>query len=33
LRHNNGFRVVLTLDLIQQSVAVELDAADLEPIR
>ena len=33
LRHNNGFRVVLTLDLIQQSVAVELDAADIEPIR
>jgi transcription elongation factor/antiterminator RfaH len=33
LRHNNGFRVVLTLDLIKQSVAVELDASDVEPIR
>jgi transcription antitermination factor NusG len=33
LRHNNSFRVVLTLDLIKQSVAVELDADDVEPIR
>jgi transcription antitermination factor NusG len=33
LRNANNFRVVLTLELIQQSVAVELDAADVEPIR
>lgn len=33
LRHNNSFRVVLTLDLIKQSVAVELDGNDVEPIR
>jgi transcription antitermination factor NusG len=33
LRHNNSFRVVLTLDLIKQSVAVELDADEVEPIR
>jgi transcription antitermination factor NusG len=32
LRTANSFRVVLTLDLIQQSVAVELDAADVEPL-
>jgi transcription antitermination factor NusG len=33
LRNANSFRVVLTLELIQQSVAVELDAADVEPLR
>ena len=33
LRHNNNYRVVLTLELISQSVAVELDADDVEPIR
>jgi transcription elongation factor/antiterminator RfaH len=33
LRHSNSFRVVLTLDLIKQSVAVELEANDVEPIR
>jgi transcription elongation factor/antiterminator RfaH len=33
LRNANRFRVVLTLELIQQSVAVELDAADVEPVR
>jgi transcription antitermination factor NusG len=33
LRHSNSFRVVLTLDLIKQSVAVELEAGDVEPIR
>jgi transcription antitermination factor NusG len=33
LRNANSFRVVLTLELIQQSVAVELDIADVEPIR
>lgn len=33
LRNANSFRIVLTLELIQQSVAVELDAADVEPIR
>ncbi len=32
VRTSNGLRVVLTLDLIQQSVAVELDAADVEPL-
>jgi transcription antitermination factor NusG len=32
VRTSNGPRVVLTLDLIQQSVAVELDAADVEPL-
>jgi transcription antitermination factor NusG len=32
VRSANGFRVVLTVELIQQSVAVELDAADVEPI-
>lgn len=32
LRKNNNFRVVLTLDQIMQSVAVEVDAADLEPL-
>jgi transcription antitermination factor NusG len=33
LRLSNSFRVVLTLDLIKQSVAVELEADDVEPIR
>lgn len=32
VRSAKGFRVVLTVELIQQSVAVELDAADVEPI-
>jgi len=32
VRNATGFRVVLTVELIKQSVAVELDAADVEPI-
>jgi len=32
VRAMNGMRVVLTLDMINQSVAVELDAADVEPL-
>jgi len=32
VRSANGFRVVLTVELIKQSVAVELDAADVEPM-
>jgi transcription antitermination factor NusG len=32
VRSANGFRVVLTVELIKQSVAVELDGADVEPI-
>lgn len=32
VRSANGFRVVLTVELIKQSVAVELDAADVEPV-
>ncbi len=32
VRNTKGFRVVLTVELIKQSVAVELDAADVEPI-
>ncbi len=32
VRTTNGFRVVITLDLINQSVAVELDATDVEPL-
>jgi transcription antitermination factor NusG len=32
LRHKNSFRVVLTLELIMHSIAVEVDACDLEPI-
>jgi transcription antitermination factor NusG len=32
VRKINGFRVVLTLDMIMQSVAVEVDADDLEPV-
>lgn len=31
-RRKSGFRVVLTLEQIQQSVAVEVDEADLEPM-
>jgi transcription antitermination factor NusG len=31
-RQKNGFRVVITLELIKQSVAVEANADDLEPI-
>ena len=32
VRTTNGLRVVITLDMINQSVAVELDAADVEPL-
>ncbi len=32
LRMKNDFRVVLTLDLIQRSVAVEVDALDVAPV-
>jgi len=32
VRNGNGLRVVITVDLIQQSVAVELDADALKPI-
>ncbi len=32
LRKKNEMRVVLTLDLIQRSVAVEVDAEDIEPV-
>jgi transcription antitermination factor NusG len=32
LHHKNQTRLVLTLDLIMKSVAVEVDAADLEPV-
>lgn len=32
VRTTNGFRVVITLDMINQSVAVELDATDVEPL-
>jgi len=31
VRHANGYRVVITVELIHQSVAVELDAHDVEP--
>ena len=31
LNKKNGLRVILTLDLIMQSIAVEVDACDLEP--
>ena len=31
IRKKNDFRVVLALDVIMQSVAVEVDADDLEP--
>jgi transcription antitermination factor NusG len=32
VRRKNGLRVVLTMDLIMQSVAVEVDATELEPL-
>jgi transcription antitermination factor NusG len=32
VRKKNDFRVVLTLDMLMQSVAVEVDADDLEPV-
>jgi len=33
VRRKNGFRVVLTLEPIMQSISVEMDERDLEPIR
>jgi len=30
VRNNNNLRIVLTLDLIQQSIVVEVDAADID---
>jgi transcription antitermination factor NusG len=33
LRHKNSTRLVLSLELIRRSVAVEIDAADLKPVR
>ncbi|MGC2694175.1 MAG: transcription termination/antitermination NusG family protein [Candidatus Angelobacter sp.] len=33
VRKKSGFRVVVTLELIKRSVAVELDVADLQPFR
>jgi transcription antitermination factor NusG len=33
LRHKNSARIVLSLDLIMKSIAVEIDLADLEPLR
>jgi transcription antitermination factor NusG len=33
LRHKSSTRIVLTLELIMKSVSVEIDAADLEPVR
>jgi transcription antitermination factor NusG len=32
VRRNNGLRVVLTMDLIMQSMAVEVDGTELEPL-
>jgi hypothetical protein len=32
VRQKGGLRVVLTVELIMQSVAVEVDAAELEPL-
>jgi hypothetical protein len=32
VRNANGLRVVITVDLIQQSVAVELEANAVEPV-
>ena len=32
IRHKNTFRVVLSIELIQQSVALEADCSDLEPV-
>ena len=33
LRHKNSTRIVLTLELIMKSIAVEVDVADIEPLR
>lgn len=33
IRRKNDFRVVLTLDIIRQSVAVEIDIDEIEPLR
>ncbi len=33
VRHKNSARIVLTIELIMKSVAVEIDLADLEPLR
>jgi transcription antitermination factor NusG len=33
LRKKDKFRIVLSIDIIRRSVAVELDAADVEPLR
>jgi hypothetical protein len=33
LRKKNQFRVVLALDLIRQSVAVEIDVDEIEPLK
>jgi transcription antitermination factor NusG len=33
LRHKSTTRIVLTIELIMKSVAVEIDVADLEPLR
>jgi hypothetical protein len=33
IRKKNSFRVVLTVSMIMQSLAVELDIDDLEPVR
>jgi transcription antitermination factor NusG len=33
VRHKNSARLVLTIELIMKSVAVEIDVADLEPLR
>lgn len=33
VRHKNSARIVLTIELIMKSVAVEIDIADLEPLR
>jgi hypothetical protein len=32
VRKKNDFRVVLTLDMIMKSVAIEVDRSDLEPV-
>ena len=33
VRHKSSTRIVLTLELISRSIAVDIDAADLEPLR
>jgi transcription antitermination factor NusG len=33
IRKKNGFRLVLSVDMLAQSVAVEIDAADVEPLQ